>query len=193
VLIVSADPDRVETDLVAGVVACPACQGVLARWGWARRRHVRAEAGPLPLQPRRGRCRECKKTHVLLPDVVLARRVDSAAVIGAALLGAAGGAGHRPIARRLGRPVDTVRGWLRRTRASTARIREHFSAWAHALDPLLSPAAPAGTALADAVETIAGAARAASLRLGLRPVWSWASAMTAGALLSNTNCPWPAP
>lgn len=192
-LIVSADPDRVETDLSTGAVACPACQGVLARWGWARGRLVRAEAGPLPLHPRRGRCRDCGKTHVLLPDVVLVRRVDAAAVIGAALLAAGEGAGHRPIARRLGRPGDTVRGWLRRARAGAERIRTHFGAWVHALDPALAALSPAGSALADAVEAIAVAARAASLRLGLRPVWSWASAMTAGSLLSNTNCPWPSP
>ena len=193
-LIVSADPERVEMDLVAGAVACPACHGVVARWGHARRRCVRAEGGGvLVLRPRRARCRDCGRTHVLLPDLVLLRRVDAAAVIGAALLAAAGGAGHRPVARGLGRPADTVRGWLRRARRGAARILAHFSTWAHALDPLLAPAVPASSVLADAVDAIAVAARAASVRLGLRPVWSWASAMTAGTLLCNTNCPWPAP
>lgn len=192
-LIVSADPDRVETDLVAGAVTCPACHGVLARWGWARSRKVRIEDGPLALRPRRARCASCGVTHVLLPDVVLLRRVDAVAVIGAALLAGAEGAGHRPVARALGRPADTVRGWLRRARRGAARIRAHFSIWAHTLDPVLGPAVPAGSVLADAIDAIAAAARAASLRLGVRPVWSWASAMTAGTLLSNTNSPWPAP
>jgi len=125
--------------------------------------------------------------------VVLARRVDAAAVIGTALLAGASGAGHRHIAGLIGRPADTVRGWLRRARAGAERIWVHFTAWAHALDPLFPPPVPAGSALADAVEAIGLAARAVSLRLGPRPVWSLASALTAGTLLSNTNCPWPAP
>lgn len=192
-LIVSGDPHRVEKDLLAGAVDCPACPGHLGPWGHARRRSVRAEAGVLVVRPRRARCRDCRATHVLLPEQVLLRRVDVVAVIGAALLAAAVGVGHRRVAARLGRPADTVRGWLRRARAGAERIRSHFSAWAHALDPLLGPAAPGGSALADAAEAIGAAARAASLRLGPRPVWSWASALTAGALISNTNCPWPVP
>jgi len=193
VLIVSADPEKVEADLAVGAVPCPGCGGPLARWGHARRREVRAEAGSVPLRPRRAWCKPCEKTHVLLPDVVLLRRVDAASVIGRALLAGSEGAGHRRVAERLGRPTDTVRGWLRRARAGARRIREHFGAWAHALDPLLGPAGPARSVLGDAVEAIAVAARAASLRLGPRPVWSWAVSLSAGALLSNTNCPWPQP
>jgi transposase-like protein len=193
VLIVSADADKVEADLAAGAVPCPACRGPLARWGHARRRMLRGGADPLALHPRRGRCRSCQKTHVLLPDVVFLRRVDAAPVIGQALLAAAEGKGHRRIARAVERPADTVRGWLRRARAAAERMRNHFSSWALALDPTLAPLVPAGSALADALEAIAVAARAASLRLGVRPVWSWAVALSAGTLLSNTNCPWPAP
>ncbi len=36
-----AVPDRVETDLAAGVIACPACGGALRPWGHARARRVR--------------------------------------------------------------------------------------------------------------------------------------------------------
>jgi hypothetical protein len=37
-------------------------------------------------------------------------------------------------------------------------------------------------------------ARVASLLLGRREPWSWASALTAGGLLSiNTEPPWPVP
>ena len=50
------------------------------------------------MQPRRGRCRGCQRTQVLLPASVLLRRADAVTVIGAALLARAGGAGHRPIA-----------------------------------------------------------------------------------------------
>jgi transposase-like protein len=193
VLIVENDPARVEADLGAGAIACPACGGVLARWSFGRRRLVRDETGVVELRPRRGRCRSCGKTQVLLADVVLGRRVDAVVVIGRALGAAANGAGHRKVAEVVGRPTSTVRGWLRRFRAVAGRVAAHFTRWAHVLDPNLGPIDPAGSALADAVEAIGVAARAASLRLGPRPGWSWSSVLTVGALLSNTSSPWPAP
>ena len=71
--------------------------------------------------------------------------------------------------------------------------RNSRALWAHALDANQKPIEPAGSALADAVEAVGVAARAASLRLGPRPAWSWASVLTVGALLANTNTPWLAP
>lgn len=192
-LIVWSDPERVESDLVSGSVCCPSCGAVMGPWGFARWRVLRSEAGPVALRPRRARCRSCRSTHVLLPDVVLARRVDTVAVIGAALTHAAAGAGHCTAAERVGRPPSTVRGWLRRFRAVAGRAAAFFAAWAHHLDPMLGPIAPAGSLVADAVEAIGVAARAASLRLGPRPPWSWASVLTVGGLLANTNTPWLAP
>lgn len=76
-LIVRSDPERVESDLASGVVGCPSCGGVLGGWGFARWRVLRGEVGPVALHPRRARCRSCRLTHVLLPDAVFARRVDS--------------------------------------------------------------------------------------------------------------------
>ena len=192
-LIVENVPERVETDLAQAAIACPRCEGVLSRWGFARRRSLRGVAGAVAIRPRRGRCRSCRSTHVLLPDVALARRVDAVAVIGRALVAAAAGAGHRTIAEELGRPAPTVRGWLRRFRAAAARVAAHFLAWAHRLDPNLAVPEPAGNPVAEAVEAIGVAARAGALRLGPRPGWSWASALSAGRLLSNTNSPWLAP
>jgi hypothetical protein len=190
VLIVENDPRRVEADLSAGRVACPACGGALVRWSFARRRFVRGETGPMELRPRRGRCRSCAKTQVLLPDVVLARRVDSVAVIGRALLAAAGGAGHRRVAGLVGRPASTVRGWLRRFRSAAVRVAAHFTVWAYTLDSSLAPVVSAGSVVAEALEAIGVAARAASLRLGPRPAWSWVSVLSVGMLLSNTSSPW---
>jgi hypothetical protein len=132
----------------------------------------------------------CQSTHVLLPDGVLARRVDTVGVIGAALTHGAAGGGHREVAEAASRPVSTVRGWLRRFRAVAARVAAHFLGWAHRLDPMPGAVLPAGSPVADAVEAIGAAARAASLRLGPRRPWSWASVLTAGRLLSNTNTPW---
>ena len=192
-IIVENDPVRVETDLAAGVFGCPECGGRLGRWGFARPRWLRAERGPVEVRPRRGRCVSCLVTQVLLPDVALGRRVDVVAVIGRALMAAAAGLGHRRVAAQLDRPASTVRGWLRRFRLAAVRVAAHFTAWALRLDPNLAPVAPAGSQVADAVEAVGVAARAASLRLGPRPGWSWASALTAGRLLSNTNTPWPAP
>jgi hypothetical protein len=193
VLIVGNVSERVETDLAQGAIACPPCGGVLSRWGFARRRSLRGPAGEVVVRPRRGRCRSCRSTHVLLPDVALARRVDAVAVIGRALVAAAAGSGHRRVAKELDRPAPTVRGWLRRFRAAAARVAAHFLAWANRLDPNLVAPEPAGHPVADAVGAIGVAARAGSLRLGPRPAWSWASALSAGRLLSNTNSPWLAP
>jgi hypothetical protein len=83
-----------------------------------------------------------------------------------------------------------VRGWLRRFASSAEAIRSYFTVLAHRLDSMLAPLVPAGSALADAVESIAAAARAAVTRFGPRPPWAFASAVSAGALLSNTSCPW---
>lgn len=192
-MIVGNDPGRVESDLGSGLVVCPCCGGVLAGWGFARRRVSRGVVGLVVLRPRRVRCRSCRSTHVLLPDVVLARRVDSVAVIGAALTAAAAGAGHRRVAERVGRPPSTVRGWLRRFRAVALRAAAFFLGWAQRLDPMFGAVSPAGFPLADAVEAIGLAARAASLRLGPRPPWSWVSVLSVGGLLANTNTPWLAP
>lgn len=73
------------------------------------------------------------------------------------------------------------------------RVRGHFTLWAMALDPMLGPVEPAGSALADAVAAIGVAAAAAVRRLGPRPAWQLASVLSGGGLLSNTSCPWAAP
>jgi hypothetical protein len=129
---------------------------------------------------------------VLLPELCLLRRRDAVEVIGAALVAKAQGVGHRRIALEVGVPAETVRGWLRRFAEVAERVRVHFWGWAHALDALLVAFEPAGTPVGDAVSAIGAAMRAAVLRLGPRPAWAWAGAMTGGRLLSNTSCPWPA-
>gem|GEM_PF-3086132 len=80
-----------------------------------------------------------------------------------------------------------MRGWLRRFKAGAEMLRAHFIAWAHALDPELISPLPKSSPVGDALEAIGAAARAAALRLGPRPAWSWASALSAGRLLFNTN------
>jgi hypothetical protein len=192
VLMVGAIEARVEGELVGGLLACPSCGGVLGPWGHARARVLRCAGGDVVLRPRRTKCRACASTHVLLPDLCLLRRRDEVAVIGAAVEAKASGRGHRRIAEGLGVPAATVRGWLRRFAKQAEAIRAHFVRWAFALDPELGPVCPAGGVFADALEAIGVAARAWVLRLGRRPVWPLASALSGGALLCHTSCPFPA-
>jgi len=130
-LIVGTDPVEVERLLRAGELACSSCGGALTPWGHARERSSRGEGGTVRHRPRRARCGSCGRTHVLLPERWLLRRADAAAVIGAALEAKAAGAGHRPIAAALGRPVTTVRGWLRRFTARAEETRVGFTGGVH--------------------------------------------------------------
>lgn len=188
---VENDADAVDCDLFAGRVACPTCDGVLRPWGWARRRPVRCRGGSVWLRPRRGRCRSCGGTHVLLPVDSLVRRRDEVAVIGSALLAWLGGAGHRRIAASLGLPADTVRGWLRRFAVRAEDVRAHFWRLAHRLDASLGAIEPRGSRVADAFEAIGVAAGAAVRRFGpLSSLWAFVSGATGGRLLCNTNCPY---
>ena len=113
-LSVADDHEGTERDPVAGELACPDCRGELRPWGHARPRWLRTLNDGRRIRPRRACCRACGRTHVLLPGVMLARRADAVEVICQALIAAADGEGHRPIAARLARPAATVRGWLRR-------------------------------------------------------------------------------
>jgi hypothetical protein len=193
VLTVNGDAGVVERQLAGGVLGCPSCGGALGGWGHARPRQVRVAAGPdVVLVPRRARCWGCGGTHVLLPAWCLSRRADAAAVIGAALVAAAAGGGHRAVARLLGRPESTVRGWLRRFRARAEAVRVFFTVLLAAASP--DPVMPAGMAggVAAAVAAVAGAAVAAARRwplVGQVPVWAAASAASAGLLLAPG---WPA-
>lgn len=127
---------------------------------------------------------------MLVSDDTLVRRRDAVEVIGAALAAKATGVGHRRAATMVGVPVSTVRGWLRRFARSAEQVRVWFTVLAHDLDPMLAPLAPTGTPVGDAVEAIAVAARAASLRLAVVEPWRFASAASRGRLLSNTGWPW---
>ena len=191
-LTVETDTVAVEERLRSGGLACPGCAGVLAGWGRARARTVRGPDGAVSLTPRRSRCLGCRATHVLLPVLMLARRADTAAVIGAALASRTAGVGHRRIAVLLGRPPGTVRGWLRRFAGRVEAVRVVFTRWCRALapDPVLP--GPAGSGWADAIAAIGAAAAAAGARfsLGEVPVWQVAAAVTAGRLLAPG---WPAP
>lgn len=189
--IVGTDTPEVERALLAGELACPGCAGQLRPWGSARWRDVRGRSSVERRRPRRSRCKGCAATHVLIGTDCLLRRRDLAEVIGAALVAKTAGVGHRRAAGA-GVPVSTVRGWLRRVAARAEYLRVFFTVAAHDLDPLLAPILPTSTPVGDAVEAIAVAARAASLRLVPVAPWQFASAASGGRLLSNTGWPWAA-
>jgi TPP-dependent trihydroxycyclohexane-1,2-dione (THcHDO) dehydratase len=112
-------------------------------------------------------------------------------VIGAALEAAAAGAGFRKIAAGLGRPVSTVRGWLRRFAGRAEQVRVFFTVLLARTSP--DPVLPAGAAspVAAAVSAVAGAAAAVAQRwpaVGQVPVWAAASAASGGLLLAPC---WP--
>ena len=189
-LTVVGDAESVEVQLVSGALACP-CAGSLRPWGWARPRSV-----PLAgerVAPRRGRCRACEATHVLLPAAWLWRRWDPAAVIGGVLAAVADGGSVRGVAAATGRPRGTVRGWVARFRAGAELLRAHFTAWAAWLGVAVERLDPTGSPLRDAVAALAAAAGAGREALGVADVWEFASAATGGRLLCNTRSPFPAP
>lgn len=180
---VGTDPVEVERQLRGGDLGCP-CGGGLGPWGHARERTVR---GVGPVRPRRARCGSCRATHVLLAVSCLWRRADAVEVIGAALAAKATGRGHRPIALLLGRPVSTVRGWLRAFAGNAERVRTALAALLCELDPLTGPVAVHGSLFADAVEALGLVAAAARRRLplvGAVSPWQLAAAVSGGLLLA---------
>lgn len=171
---VTEDEGRLELDLAAGRLRCPACRGPLRRWGWARPRTIRTVDGRTTVQPRRARCGRCGGTHVLLADWMLARRADSVEVIGAALVAHSRAIGYRRIARAIHRPPTTVRDWLRR--------------WAIRARDVTAALGGVARSAYGAVCVIYAAA--ASAGLATAP-WRYAARHTDGRVLAsrNTNPP----
>lgn len=180
---VGTDPFEVDRLLSDGLLRCPGCAGELRPWGRARERGIRDETAVVRVRPRRSACAQCRCTHVLLPASTLVRRADTVEVIGRALLAKAAGSGHRGIAAVLGRPVSTVRGWLRRFGVRAEGLRVLFTALLHALDASAAALAATGSVFADALDALGLAAGAAARLFGPRPPWQFASAASGGLLL----------
>jgi hypothetical protein len=185
-VIVVLDEDAAERRLRVGGFRC-GCGGRLRPWGHARARPVRRLGGqPDWHRPRRGCCAGCGRTQVLVPAGCLPRRGDAVETVGVVLLAAAGGQGHRTIARSLQLPGDTVRGWLRRATRGGEWLRRVAVEFAHRADPQFVPPPPRGRVLADAVEALGLAAAAAVRRLGLVGLSPWRiiATITRGRLLA---------
>ena len=138
------------------------------------------------------RCTGCGATHVMLQVVLLVRRADTAAVIGAGVTAKATGAGHRLIAALLGRPAETVPGWLRRFADRVEPVQAVFTRWCRDLapDPVLP--GPAGSAWGRRACRGPGRGCGARGRFGIGevPLWRAATAISAARLLSPG---WPSP
>jgi hypothetical protein len=123
---------------------------------------------------------------VLLPVIALLRRADVAVVIGAALLAKAAGAGFRSIAGELGRPAETVRGWLRAFAGAAEPVRSWFTLVLAGLHPDPQVPAATGSAFADAVAAVLATADAARRRwpsVGTVSPWQVACAATNAGLI----------
>lgn len=181
-LTVSHYAPTVESDLATGRLCCPDCQDRLQPWGFGAERRIRHGIGVdqqiRTHRPRRARCSGCQRTHVLLDIELASRRADTAAVIAAALESkATTGAGHRTIAALLGRPLSTVRGWLRSFTTSAARIAETFTLLIHrhGADPAGLWPAPASTPAGQAVAAVTAYAQVLTQRFAIATL-TWQSA-----------------
>jgi transposase-like protein len=193
VIIVGTDEAAVEADLVLGRLSCPNCGSGLRPWGHGIERDIRLAQTTERRRFRRSICGPCGRTHVLIHEDTLVRRRDGAEVIGCALVAKGRGDGHRHIARALGRPASTVRGWLRRFTSRAVAIREHFIRWAHLVDPTHDDRAVGESTFSDAVSAVGVLGMVAVRRFGPRPVWAIASVVTGGGLLANTSSPFRQP
>lgn len=187
-MIVVPCPQRAEQILQAGTMRCPGCAGQLRPHGHGRTRSVRGMGtDTVRVTPRRTRCTDCAATHIVLPTALTVRRADTTEVIGNALVAKAGGAGFRTIATRLGRPVSTVRRWLRRVPDSHAQwLYERGVDRVYTIDrELLVRPALQKTVLAHALNLLAGAALGYRQYLDLAdPPWALISFFSQGRLLA---------
>ena len=183
-LIVSENIDEVENNLKMGKFACPACLSPLKRHGHGRSRLIWSCGGTkIEITPRRGRCDKCRKTQVLLPEILFIRRTYTAEVIGGALLDNAEGISANLIAKKLDIPFMTVRGWLRRFNKKADEIAKEFMSLALSLNASLNEVSPTGSKFKDAINAIGLAIEAYRVRLGDLKHWSMVSRVTKGALL----------
>jgi hypothetical protein len=163
-LTVDSDPAVVEQMLADGLLRCPGCAGVLARWGHVARRFVRhATSAVEAIRLRRAICPltdegGCGRTHVLLPVFLLGRRLDVVEVIWSTLRACVDGLGWRRLAALVGRAASTVRGWTARARVRAEMIRDRFTQLEHLLVAAdgndMARVTPTGSRLADAVAQI---------------------------------------
>lgn len=172
---------------------CPTCQRWLVGWGgyW---RWLRAPLLVERIWIRRGRCSVCRRSHALLPDLVLVRRLDVVDAIGRGLaLKVTSGLGLRPIAEQLDVPHTTVRSWWQRFRERSPRLLVQCTALAVTLDGTAVNGIPGASSERAALDVLGVAWQRAATRFGERigSPWSFWSRISGGqALGTHTTSPW---
>ncbi len=178
-------------DVLVPSQRCPECLGWLTRWGgyW---RWLRAPLVIERIWIRRGRGSVCRRSHALLPDLVLTRRLDDVETIGqAVMLKVVGDRGLRPIAEHLGVPHTTARTWWRRFRERSSGMLICCTALAVSLDGTAVMVNMTGERAA--VDVLVTTWRRAHGRFGeqVGRVWAFWSRISGGyALGTNTTSPW---
>jgi hypothetical protein len=170
---------------------CPSCLRRLIGWGgyW---RWLRAPLLVERIWIRRGRCSACRRSHALLPDLVLVRRLDAVEVIGASLARKlTRGLGLRSIAEQIDVPHTTVRSWWHRFQARSAMLLAECTALAVALHG--TPVKVTAVGEHAALASLSVAWQRALARFGVRigDLWSFWSRISGGhALGTHTTSPW---
>jgi hypothetical protein len=145
---------------------------------------------------RRGRCAVCRRSHALLPDLALVRRLDVVTVIGTGIrLKVADGLGLRLIAEQLDVPHTTLRAWWQRFRAASPRLLNECVSIAVTLSG--APVDVHSVGERAALEGLGVAWQRAEARFGVRigggSVWAFWSWLSGGlALGTHTTSPWAA-
>jgi hypothetical protein len=172
-----------------GAQACPDCEQRLGGWGgyWRWVRGLALSDYGFGV----ARCSRCRRSHALLPDVLLERRLDEVDMIGEAFALSIGcGLGIRPVAERLGVPMTTARDWQRRFRVHALILATTLVALAVHLDPahvLLSAANNEKVGL----EALGAAWQRARRRFGDRipRLWRFWSLISGGKALETNGSP----
>lgn len=168
-------------------LACPDCRRPLWRWGGYWRWLRGPDEGERRLWVRRGRCPACRRSHALLPDFVLARRLDRVEVVGRGLALAASGIELRRVAAQIGVPFTTARSWWRRCRARAPTLVAALVALAVGLDG--TPVELVGDGASAAVGALWVAWGRARSRWGdlVGELWRFWSRVTGGRALGTTT------
>ncbi len=176
---------------------CPTYQRWLGGWGgyW---RWLRAPLLVERIWIRRARCAACQRSHALLPDLLLTRRLDAVSVIGTAMvLKVANGLGLRPIAAQLDVPHTTLRTWWQRFRVRSPTLLARCTSLAVSLDGTPVDVDPHAVGTRAALDVLQLSWQRARTRFGQRigggGVWSFWSWISGGqALGTHTTSPWAA-
>jgi hypothetical protein len=150
---VRGDDASVERRLRQGLLRCP-CSGVLGPWGKARQRMIRTATGVAEVTPRRGRCRSCRVTHVLLPAWLFVRRAFAGAQMWACVLARAGGSKITAIGSRFAVQASTVASWLRRITGRADWWRQMLMDVLALVDARVRRFVPTRSALGDAIAVL---------------------------------------